>query len=346
MVGKNFSLLFYLKKPKQYVTGEITLYMRITIDGGAKEISTSRKWNPNYWNQEAERAIGKKEETKEFNNYLNTLQMKVYEARRLLIEGNKPVTAEGIKNLLTGQSEKPMYLLEIFQNHNDQMEALVGREFALGTLERYKTSLAHTRAFIQWKYKVSDFDIKKIDYGFISEYEFWLKSVRKCNHNSTMKYLANFKKVVIRCIRNGWLTKDPFAGFKLTRREVERTALTREEIQIITDKNFSAERLNHVRDIFLFSCFTGLAYVDVKKLKRSEIGMGVDGEKWIFTNRQKTETASRIPLLPFSLVIMDKYKDHPQCVHGDKLLPVLTNQKMNAYLKEIADLCGLRKNLT
>lgn len=285
MVGKIFSLLFYLKKPKHYVSGEIPLYMRITVDGAAKEISTSRKWNPDYWNQEAEQAIGKKEETREFNNYLNTLQMKVFEARRVLIEGNKPVTAEGIKNLLTGQSEKPMFLLEIFKNHNDQMEALVGREFAPGTLERYKTSLAHTRAFIQWKYHVTDFDIKKIDYGFISEYEFWLKSVRKCNHNSTMKYLANFKKVVIRCIRNGWLTKDPFAGFKLTKREVERTALTREEIQIITDKNFSVERLNHVRDIFLFSCYTGLAYVDVKKLKRSEIGVGVDGEKWIFTNR-------------------------------------------------------------
>ncbi len=142
-----------------------------------------------------------------------------------------------------------------------------------------------------------------------------------------MKYLANFKKIVLICIKNGWLQKDPFAGFKLTRREVQRPFLTESELQEIGFKQFPTERLTFVRDIFLFSCFTGLAYAAVKKLKGSEIGVGLDGEKWIMTKRQKTNTPSRIPLLPGSLQILNRYQDHPQCVKYGKVLPVLSNQK-------------------
>ena len=132
----------------------------------------------------------------------------------------------------------------------------------------------------------------------------------------------------------------------MTKREVERIALTQDELQIITSKQFPTERLNQVRDIFIFCCFTGLAYIDVKKLKRSEIGIGIDGEKWIFTNRQKTETASRIPLLPITQEILERYADHPQCSNEGCVLPVPSNQKMNAYLKEIVDVCGISKDLT
>ena len=132
----------------------------------------------------------------------------------------------------------------------------------------------------------------------------------------------------------------------MTKREVVRIALSREDLETIANKVFSCERLGQVRDIFLFSYFTGLAYVDIKKLKRTEIAIGIDGEKWIFTNRQKTETASRIPLLPSSLRIMEKYNSRVQCINEDRLLPVLSNQKMNAYLKEIADVCNINKNFT
>jgi integrase len=132
----------------------------------------------------------------------------------------------------------------------------------------------------------------------------------------------------------------------MSKREVERDYLTENELQEITNKSFPTERLSLVRDIFLFSCFTGLAYADVKKLKRTEIGLGIDGERWIFTSRQKTDTSSRIPILPMTATILEKYQDHPQCTNNNSLLPVLSNQKMNAYLKEIADLCSIQKNLT
>ena len=147
-------------------------------------------------------------------------------------------------------------------------------------------------------------------------------------------------------MKNAWLLRDPFLGYKLTKREIDRHFLTEEDLQLIASKDFAVSRLSQVRDIFLFCCYTGLAYADVKKLKRNEIAVGIDGEKWIFTHRQKTETPTRLPLLPSALEILERYKNHPQCDNTGQMLPVLANQKMNAYLKEIADVCGITKKLT
>ena len=345
---RSFGLLFYLKKPKGYENGEVPVYLRITVNGVSAEISTKRKCDPLRWNAAAGRADGKSDFAKSVNGYLDVLQRKVYEIRKQLLENSQPVTAENIKALLHGKElEQHKYMLmEIFKHHNEQMAELVGQEYAPGTLERYNTSYKHTLAFLQWKYKVLDMDINRLDFEFISEYEFWLKSVRKCDHNTTLKYLSNFRKIINRCLRNGWLQRDPFMGFKMTKREVERTALTEFELQDLATKKFEIERLAIVRDIFLFSCYSGLAYSDVKKLKRSEIVIGIDGEKWLISKRQKTDIAARIPLLPPALVIIDRYINHPQCTQEDRVLPVFSNQKMNAYLKEIADLCGINKNLT
>lgn len=345
---KSFGLLFYLKKPKGYETGEIPVYLRITVNGISAEISTIRKCDPSKWNVAAGRVDGKTDFAKSLNSYLEVLHRKVYEIRKQLIENNQPVIAENIKTLLQGKeiSQHKYMLMEIFKRHNQQMAELVAQEFAPGTLERYNTSYKHTLAFLQWKYKVLDTDISHLDFEFISEYEFWLKSVRKCDHNTTMKYLSNFRKIVNRCLRNGWLQRDPFMNFKMIKKEVERTALTEFELQNLAAKKLFGERLTIVRDIFLFSCYSGLAYSDVKKLKRSEIVIGIDGEKWLISKRQKTDIAARIPLLPPALAIIDRYVAHPQCVKEDCVLPVLSNQKMNAYLKEIADLCGITKNLT
>ena len=291
---------------------------------------------------------GKSEFAKSLNSYLDVLQRKVYEARKILVENDHPVTAENIKTILLGKeiSVHKYMLMEVFKHHNDQMAALVGIEYAPGTLERYITSYKHTQSFLEWKYQVSDMDITKLNYEFISEYEFWLKSIRKCDHNTTMKYLSNFRKIVKRCLLNGWLQKDPFMGFKMPKREVERTALTEIELQTMASKTFSVERLTLVRDIFLFSCYSGLAYADVKKLCRTDIIIGVDGEKWINSKRQKTDVSARIPLLPAALAILDQYHNHPACVIEGKILPVLSNQKMNSYLKEIADVCSISNNLT
>ena len=249
---KSFGLLFYLKKPKNFKNGERPVYLRITVNGISSEICTKRKCDYSNWNNTAGRMDGKTEFAKSLNSYLEVLQRKVYEARKSLVENDHPVTAENIKILLLGReiSQHKYMLMEIFKHHNQQMAELVGREYAPGTLERYITSFNHTQSFLEWKYKVSDIDISKLDFEFISEYEFWLKSVRKCEHNTTMKYLSNFRKIVNRCLLNGWLQKNPFMGFKMAKREVERTALTELEMQTLSVKTFSVKRLSLVRDIF------------------------------------------------------------------------------------------------
>ncbi len=344
---KSFGLFFHLKKENKGDCRKLKIYMRITVNGIHCEISTKRKCNSENWNVSAGRLNGKNEAAKELNAYLDTLQQKVFEAKRRLIETDKELTAENIKNELLGKNKNQKYmLLEVFKYHNTQMAALVNNEYAPGTLDRYQTSYRHTESFLKWKYKLNDIEIHNLNYEFITEYEFWLKSIRKCGHNTTMKYLANFKKIVLRCLKNGWLQKDPFLGFNMAKREVERTALTAYELEKLSNMSFSIDRLEIVRNVFLFSCYSGLAYADVQKLKRSEIRIGVDGEKWIFTRRQKTDVSSRVPLLAPALEIINRFEQHPQCQNKDRVLPVLSNQKMNSYLKEIADACGINKNLT
>jgi site-specific recombinase XerD len=265
-----------------------------------------------------------------------------------MIDRKLPLTALNLKNILLHKdaASPDKMLVPIFEEHNHRVKSLVGKEYAKGTRDRYEVSLKHTKEFLLWKYKVNDIDIRAIDHEFVMSYDFYLRSERNCNNNSTVKYLKNFKKIILICIANGWLDKDPFIKYKPKVKPVKRDYLTAEDLELIESKTLVSDRVSQVRDIFLFSCYTGLAYADVKKLKRSEIINGIDGQKWVFTSRQKTNTDSRIPLLPKALELMEMYKEHPQCVDNGLLLPVLSNQKMNSYLKEIADACGITKELT
>jgi len=346
MLEKRFSLLFYLKKPKNYEKGLMPIYLRLTIDGIPKEISTARQCEPDRWNSNSGRAYGTTEQVKSLNAFLDALQTKVHNARLRLLEKDQSINSDALMNILKGKKEKSKMLLAVFQEHNNQMKSLVGKDFSPATLERYITSMRHTKSFIQWKYGLDDIDIRQLDFEFVLQYEFWLKTNRHCNHNSAIKYIANFRKIINRSIRMGWLDKDPFVGFKMTKKEVVPEYLSQHELETLNSKKFNSERLNQVRDIFVFCCYTGLAFADVKKLKTSEIGVGIDGSKWIITKRQKTDTISRIPLLPISLEIVERYKNHPVCLNSERVLPVLSNQKYNEYLKEIATLCGINKKMT
>ena len=347
-MNKSFGLLFYVKRSKMTADGTAPVYLRITIDGERIEVSSKRYVNPDNWNTLGQKLNGNTQDVRTVNAYLKTLEHEVYEVHRTMIEKKLPLTAVKLKNVLLKKeaaSAKKM-LIPIFEEHNNQVKALVGKEYAKGTHERYETSLKHTKDFLFWKYHASDIDIRAIDHEFIRSYDFYLRSERNCNNNSTVKYLKNFKKIILICIANGWLDKDPFVKYKPKVKEVKRDFLNIEELEQLASKKFVSERVATVRNIFLFSCYTGLAYADVKKLKRTEVVTGIDNQKWIYTSRQKTDTDSRIPLLPKALELMDAYANHPQCVNDGLLLPVLSNQKMNSYLKEIADACGISKELT
>lgn len=340
------SILFYIKRAKANNLGICHIYTRVTINAKRFEFSTNKYVDPDKWSTEGNKVKGTNEEARTINNHLDYLKNQILEAEKSLFKKDIDITSENLKNELFGKNETKRMLVPIFQDHNNKIKELIDKEYAPGTLERYTTSLKHTIEFMQWKYNVSDIDITKIDHAFIADYEFWLRSVRNCANNTAVKYIKNFNKIIKICLANEWLERNPFANYKSKVKEVERVFLTEDEIQALMNKEFKTERLTLVRDIFLFSCFTGLAYIDVKNLTKSHISIGIDGEKWIFTHRQKTESASKIPILPVTQMIIDKYKNHPECINKDKLLPILTNQKMNAYLKEIADICEIEKDLT
>ncbi|RKS02968.1 site-specific integrase [Flavobacterium sp. 102] len=340
------SILFYIKRAKVNSNGVCPIYVRVTIDAKRFEFSANKSVSPDNWSSEGSKVKGGTKEARTINEYLDYLKTKVLDAEKRLFKKDMEVTSENLKNEIFGANDRKRMLIPIFQDHNNKIKELVGKEYAPGTLERYKTSLKHTEEFLQWKYQISDIDITKIDNAFVCDYEFYLRSVRNCANNTAVKYLKNFNKIIKLCLDNDWIDKNPFANYKSKIKEVERVYLAEAEIQSIIEKDFKTERLSLVRDIFLFSCFTGLAYIDVKNLTKSHISYGIDGEKWIFTHRQKTESASKIPILPVTQLIIDKYENHPQCVNEDKLLPILSNQKMNAYLKEIAGVCEIEKELT
>lgn len=347
MLEKSFGLLFFLKQPKNQNTIGKFIYLRITVDGIAKEISTKRIWYSDRWNQSYGRATGNKEDAKILNIFLESLTAKIHQAKLSLIELNRSVTAETIKNIITGNGEDRKKLLDIFKYHNLQIETLVAKgEYSPLTLKRFKTTYKHTAAFIKSQYHTDDIDIRDLNYEFVTEYSFWLKATKNCAHNSVMKYISTVKKIVIECIRKKWLREDPFSEFKTAQKEVEIIPLDEQDLKAITKKKIEIERLALVRDIFLFSCYTGLAYVDVNKLTRDKIVKGIDGKQWIITRRQKTNTALRIPLLQTAIQISERYRNNSKCIAHNTVLPVLTNQKMNSYLKEIADICGIKKNLT
>jgi site-specific recombinase XerD len=256
------------------------------------------------------------------------------------------ITAEQIKNLYLGKSGKQRTLLEVFDYHNNQMQAQVGKEYALGTYKRFEVTKKLVGEFILHQYAKSDLFLSELNFEFITSLEFFFKTVRQCNHNTALKYITNVRKITHLALLHGWLEQDPFSKFKCSFKETKRDHLTEEELTLLQEKEFGIERLEQVRDVFVFCCYTGLAYADVHKLTISQVGRGVDGKYWIFTDRTKTKTASNIPLLSPALALLDKYKDHPEAVNKGRLFPVSSNQKMNAYLKEIADVCGIAKTLT
>jgi site-specific recombinase XerD len=345
-MNATISILFYLKRAKTNAQGLAPIFQRITINGRRLDNSSGKFVDPSKWHPEMSKMRGNSEEARLINGHLDNLRTKILIAEKELNKKDIPVNLETLKNMLLGTKERQRLLVPIFEEHNNKIKELLGIEYAPGTYERYQTSLKHTKNFLNWKYNIYDIDITKIDHAFITDYEFYLRSVRKCANNTAVKYIKNFNKIIKLCLANDWLDKNPFANYKSKVKEVERVYLSEMEIQNIINKDFKTERLSLVRDIFLFSCFTGLAYIDVKNLTKSHISIGIDGDKWIFTHRQKTESASKIPVLPITQMIIDKYAEHPQAINEEKLLPILSNQKMNAYLKEIAVVCEIEKELT
>ena len=344
---QNFKILFFLKNGKRSNQKSLPIYVRVTINGERVEWTCQRNCDPAKWNQQTGRATGNKDETKCLNQYLDVIQANIFQIQKEYALRNEPVTVSQVRAKILHKNEEKKYsLIEVYQYHNDQFEKLVGSEFSHGTYKKFKSALKSLKTFLEWKFKKPDVCLTEVNHKFITDYEFYLKAIQNLQHNSAMVNVKKLKKIIRQCVANDWLDKDPFKSYKITTKETHRNFLMKDELEILLNKNISVQRLDQVRDIFLFSCYTGLSYTDVMMLTRKDISIGIDGEQWIFTTRIKTDSASRIPLLPVARDILEKYSDQPDIVNSGRLLPKLTNQRLNSYLKEISDICDFKKVLT
>lgn len=345
--------LFFIKRTKLLQNGEAPIYLKIKVGNDEKELAILNSVNPRLWSVEKNGAVGTSKEAKAVNKFISYVKDQLNEQVKIMREEGIEITATSLKNAYLGIKPDEKKIGVIFKEHNDSVKKLIGNGYTEATHQRYETCLFHIHKYIKWKYNTDDLTLDKLDLDFIKGFEVFLKSKKECvgdkdncSHNTTMKYIKNFKKIVKYCFENGWMKSNPFATVKLRIKKVDKGFITDEEINRILKKEFSCERLRYVADIFLFGCFTGFAYADLKKMSKENLITGIDGQLWITANRKKTDMESRVPVLPIAKKIIEKYEKHPYCREHNLLLPVMSNQKLNAYLKEIADLCGIHKNLT
>ena len=340
------SVLFIIKKVKLLKNGEAPICMRITVNKRVAEVMIKRSIPVDLWNQKKECSKGKDLVATELNHYINTIRAKVLQIHRELEIDNKPITADIIKDCFYGRDKVQRSLLEVYAEHNEKCRALIGKEYTESTVTKFDTSINRLKEYIRSCYHRDDIMLAELDGQFIRDFDFWLKTKKHCQNNSALKHLKNLKKIVRIALANDWIKKDPFYGIHFKQEEVNVEFLSREELDILMNKKFTIKRLEQVRDIFVFCCFTALAFVDVQQLSREHLIKDNNGALWIRKARQKTNQMCNIPVLSIPQRILRKYEDNAECIKKGVLLPVISNQRMNAYLKEIADLCGITKRLT
>ena len=325
-----FSTAFLMRtsKAKQ---GKAPIYCRITVNGQRTEFSIKRSVELSLWQNG--KVKGNSEEARRVRSYLKQVEAKLFEHYRDLIADDKLLDADMIKNAYLGIRSEQRTLGELMDYHNTQLKG----SLEWGTLKNYFTTQAYVKEFMESRMRKKDIFLSQLNYQFITELDMFLRSYEPKDHrkpmgnNTVMKHLERLRKIVNLAIRNEWLEKDPFQKFRLKFEKKDRGYLTQDELQRIEEKDFMIERLNQTRDIFIFSCYTGLSYAEVYDLEPSHIVTGLDGEKWIRGQRKKSKEWYSVPLLPKALAIIERYKDHIIAQANGKVLPVFTNQKTNAY---------------
>jgi len=341
-----FKLLFIINRSKKNKDGAPIL-LRITVDGSMAAMNLRKRIPVKAWSTKTGMPCGNSVEAQDMLLYLETIRNRAFQIFTELSREYDEVTPEQIRDHLQGvKGGASRSLMEIWDEHNLELKKTIGKECSYTLWQKHNTSKNHFRDFLRIYYRTSDVPIKQVRYHMIREYEQYLKGDKGLSYNTTVKFLQFTKKITIRAIKSGWLKVDPFQDYKLSLKETDRPYLTEMELDSIKDKHFKNIRLDQVKDIFLFSCYTGLAYADVKKLNRAEIERTPNGLWWIKTRRQKTKQRSQLPLFATAKEIIDKYTDLSALSAKDEVLPVISNQKMNAYLKEIANIVGIEKNLT
>ncbi|QED38946.1 site-specific integrase [Antarcticibacterium arcticum] len=342
-----FSVLFWVKNEKGE-TGRGIIYARITVNQKRVLVSLKRKILLKLWDSGRKRAKGHSVDARQLNQYLDSVQSRFFHCYQELTSKGKKVTAKLIKAVYLGDGENSKTLQELIQYHSRKIESTL----ASGTIRNFGITEGYINKFLAKEKNTTDVYLRELDYKFLCDFQNFLleyypkKHPREMSHNTVMKHIQRLRKIIRLAYHLEWIDKDPFMRWKTTFEKKEREFLSPNELSNLETYEFPIERLDRVRDLFVFSCYTGISYVDIMGLSLDNISLGIDGNNWIMTKRQKTKTSIKIPLLDPALHLIKKYSDHPMTIITGTLLPVITNEKLNVYLKEVALLCGLKKNLT
>lgn len=343
MSKSTFKILFYVRKNQVNKEGKAGIMIRLTINGDTSQFSSKLEVEPELWDVKSQKMGGCSLKARRFNSLLDDVRISLKNHFHDIETHEAYVTAEKVRNAFLGITVRQQTLLGTFRKYNEDVQKLVGISKSAATYAKYDRCMRRLEEFMQAKYRIRDIALKEISHVFITDFETYLRTASRCNENTTAKFMQSFRMIIIMAKNNGWIFADPFINYKIRLKRVDRGYLTEAEIEKILKKRFTCKRLEQVRDIFIFSCFTGLAYIDVRNLTQDNIRPSFDGKLWIMTSRQKTDTAVTVPLLKVPQAILKKYEGTQS---NGRLLPVLSNQKLNSYLKEIADQCGITKTIT
>ena len=343
MDKSTFSILFIMQKGKPNAQGNAPIFARITVNHQMTHLATRYYLPADRWLPKEGRTIGRTKEEKEINAYLDNLRGLIYSKYNEMFLAGEQVTARKLKCRLISKDEKAMTLLDLFDDYIKDYSKLVGVSKTKKTCDRYILTRNRIEEFMASEYNHTDIAVNDVNPKFINGFDIFLRTRYKVSNNYAMKMIQRFRTIYQVAIDNGWANKNPFSSFKLRFENTERGYLTMEELTLLMNKQITSKRLEQIRDVFVFSCFTGLAYCDAQALTAEHIINGPNNSPWLRTHRKKTSTPVDVPLLEVPLQILAKYEG---CNANGKLLPIPTNQKCNDYLKEIAALCGIEKRLT
>ena len=342
-----FTLGFYVRKP-QTGRAEYPIFARISVAGQATEFKIGRTVDPENWDAKKHLCRGRSRRDLELNKYLELVRSKLCDIHNMLIRENKSVNPAILKSLFLGNGEKPKMMIEVFRNANEiRKEEYERGDIVKATYQRWSRCADYMEEFFKTSLNTPDIPIKDVTSGILDDFQHFLRMKKACANNAAVRYLRCVKNVMQYALAHKWIEHDPFIGKKYQRTYNERQFLTETELKSVMALDLKEiPRLEIVRDTFVFCCFTGLAFCDMKTLLRSDIQDDDKGHTWIRKARAKTGEMCIIPMLAVPSQLIEKYANHPTVKESGVVLPVITNQKMNAYLKEIADLAKIKKNLT
>jgi integrase len=338
-----FRTLFYLKKNQPKSNGLVPIIVRVTVNTQVVQFGCKLDINPEMWDVKAGKAIGRSKEASDVNTALDNLKVAIRKSYDKQMEDYGYAMPEKIRNQVLGLEKGAKSLVEYIDLHNQQYENRVGVNTTRTTFIRYKLVKERVQDFLKQKYNVSDIPIRDLTPVVLENFYLYLRKDCKCENNSSMKTMQRLRKIVYFAKNMGEVMADPYQSFRVHFESVDREILTQEEIDIIYNKEFITGRLEQIRDVFIFACYTGLSYIDVSNLTEDNIQEAFDGNLWVMTKRSKTNVNANIRLLDIPKEILAKYKGSQK---DGKCLPVVSNQKTNEYLKEIATICGIGKKLT